>query len=208
MFLFKSDAAVATNLNDLLKTEIPAVKGKGVILNKLAHWSGLSRKQVEQALTFGNDPRVKVTQLTMHPILSTSKKHQNKQVILGNTPNNATRHVEIEVQLIRMLEAPLPPKHTPTPRPPVKDAVAGLRKFIRNVLLHELVHLGNNISGTVWQNSAGAEIEAGFAFEKDAQIDKDPVPSFYRTPQAIEDTPLYWAVPNTPPLTRRVAGGP
>lgn len=191
MWLFPGDESVLRNLTDILRTDIPRVQHERKIMDPLAHWSRRKRQDVVAALAYGQGPRVKVMQIDTVP-LSAFVGGTRKQ--WGHTPNNSahTGVIELERSLVRFLEAPLPARHVPQPQPPVDAALRALRRFIRNTLLHELVHWHNNEQGVVWppDKKTGEEIEAGWEFEQAAKLDQDPFPMFYLSPQRIEDTPI------------------
>lgn len=191
MWLFDSDAKVLKNLTDILKTDIPSVQSDSTIMRPLMKWSRFRRSELIEALAFGQGPRVKVT-LIDGVLLSAFASGAEKE--WGRTPNNSNKTgiIMLERRLVEFLEAQLPPRHVPIPKPPVDAALRSLRRFIRNTLLHELVHWANNERSVVWglDPKTGKEIEAGWKFEKEAQLDRDAFPVFYLQPQRIEDTPL------------------
>ena len=176
MWLFPHEAAVLKHLNDLLKTDLPRVRGDPRIMKPLIKWSG-SEKKVVDALVFGQGPRVKVKPIDTIPL----RFPMNAAKTFGHTPNHSkqTGLIELERALVRFLEAPLPPKHTPTPKEPVASALQQLRTFIRNVLLHELVHFVNNELEREERDAKGNPIEAGEEFDRDARLLKDPLPPFF-----------------------------
>jgi hypothetical protein len=202
MFLFDDQATLLPNLDRILKHDIPPVQHDPRIMKPLLHFSTGTKKPtrtdrdvVVEGLTYGRGPRIKVTQIDTIPwsrfISGTPKE-------MGRTPNNSasTNIVELERDLVRFLEAPLPAKHQPTPKPPLAGALHELRLFIRDTLLHELVHFVNHKAGIAWEGEQAGD-DAGDWFQAGAKM-RRKFPLFFLRPQLIEDTPIPIAMRRNP----------
>lgn len=173
MILRPGDAKQWKYLDQVLRIDIPAVKKNAKVMEALTTWSGYSSARVEKALTYGNDPIVKVRELDSSNVLS------ERERVWGNTPNNSdhTRIIEIDEALIHLLES----YFVEQAKEPAASNLKQLRRFVRDTLLHELVHFGNNDTSKEWEG-----VEAGAEFEEDAGLPRLFPIAFFRALAALE----------------------